>query len=178
MKNKKLLLISFIFILIFCSCQKSTTTPIDEFDIELSDGNAIISGYHGSNVDIIIPSQTKERQITEIGKDAFMSYDLKSLVISEGITTIGERAFYKCAQLESVKLPNTLETILDYAFANCENLKEIHIPENVKNLSEHSIGYRKYTNVDPLKYEITIYGKAGSKAEEYAKKNNFTFILE
>ncbi len=189
MKSKKLLLILFLFVFILCSCQ---TTPIDEFDIELEDGNATISGYHGSSLDIIIPSHTENRQIKKIGKKAFKDYDLKTLTISEGITTIGKSAFSNCKQLESVKLPNTLETISDDAFINCDSLKEIHIPENVKNISEHSIGYELtwtddyysnsyYKDTDKNKdfpSSIKIYGKSGSTAEEYAKKNDFTFISE
>ncbi|MCL2507652.1 MAG: leucine-rich repeat domain-containing protein [Oscillospiraceae bacterium] len=56
---------------------------------------------------------------------------VKTLTIGSGITSIGERAFQNCYNLDTVSLPNSLLVIGDNAFALCMNLKSITIPPNV-----------------------------------------------
>lgn len=50
---------------------------------------------------------------------------IKSVVIGEGVTSIGEYAFYNCQWLTTVELPNTLSKIDDDAFRNCNALTTI-----------------------------------------------------
>jgi len=61
-------------------------------------------------------------------------YDLnsriKKIVISEGITELGESAFYMCGA-ESIDLPDTLTVVGDHAFCNCHNLTNITVPSEV-----------------------------------------------
>ena len=55
----------------------------------------------------------------------------KKLVISEGITRIGHRAFQNFQTLEVAELPNSLESIGQWAFQNCYDLTDVIMPENV-----------------------------------------------
>ena len=48
-----------------------------------------------------------------------------NLVIPEGVTKIGNDAFYDCKSLESVTLPKSLVEIGSEAFLGCESLKEV-----------------------------------------------------
>lgn len=50
------------------------------------------------------------------------------------VTYIGEKAFYNCAQLVSVTLPETLDSIGNNAFENCTGIASIIIPDNVKSI--------------------------------------------
>lgn len=63
--------------------------------------------------------------LTEIGDYAFRASDLKSVALPEGLTTIGNLAFYECVSLESVSLPASLTTMKRYAFAECEKLSSV-----------------------------------------------------
>ena len=56
---------------------------------------------------------------------------IKTVVIGEGVTTIGAYAFQKHAALQSVSLPDSLTNIYAGAFANCKALVSVEIPENV-----------------------------------------------
>ena len=52
---------------------------------------------------------------------------ITDLVISEGITSIGNNAFKNCGNLKSVKFPTTLNTVGSYAFHNCISLTSIDL---------------------------------------------------
>lgn len=54
--------------------------------------------------------------ITEIGDFAFARSGLTSIVIPEGVTSIGYGAFYHCDNLNQVTLPSTIEDIEPEAF--------------------------------------------------------------
>lgn len=56
---------------------------------------------------------------------------LRTLIIENGVTTIGESAFLACGNLERVTLPDSLQTIEESAFSGCVNLKSISIPSSV-----------------------------------------------
>lgn len=59
-----------------------------------------------------------------------------SLVLPDGLEAIGDRAFYGCAQLESVKLPANLKTIGEDAFVGCESLTRMFFPSGLTDVSD------------------------------------------
>ena len=80
--------------------------------------------------------------------DGFSTSEVKSIVVEEGVTTIGNYAFALFYEnLESVSLPESLISIGEYAFEGDfewldavnvygNNLKNIKIPKNVKKIGE------------------------------------------
>ena len=56
---------------------------------------------------------------------------IKTIIVEEGVTTIGARAFCPIAELREVTLPESVTSIGDAAFAACENLTTINIPSGV-----------------------------------------------
>lgn len=63
---------------------------------------------------------------------------IKYVLIEDGITSIGNDAFYQCYRMQHVYIPNTVTSIGSYAFAFCRHLEEIVIPESVKSIDEYS----------------------------------------
>ena len=57
-------------------------------------------------------------------------------IIPEGITTIGEKAFFQLLNLEKVKIPNTVTRIEDNAFSECFYLSDLNIPNSVENIGK------------------------------------------
>ena len=55
-----------------------------------------------------------------------------SIVIGEGITEVGERAFYWCKNCTSVSLPDSLIAIREYGFNNLRSLQEVTLPPNLR----------------------------------------------
>jgi len=67
---------------------------------------------------------------------------VKHIVVEEGVTTIGDRAFYNCSLLQDISLPSTLAAIGDYAFYGCdESLTSITIPNKVTTIGSDAFAY-------------------------------------
>lgn len=62
---------------------------------------------------------------------------LRSVVLPEGITSIGERAFYFCSSLTSLTVPDGVTSIGQSAFACCSGLTSITLPESLTTLGEY-----------------------------------------
>ena len=76
--------------------------------------------------------------ITSIGNYAFYGcYNLKEIVIKDGLESIGERAF-EYSLLKSIVLPNSLETIYESAFANCRNLISVKLGNSVTSIGNYA----------------------------------------
>ena len=58
------------------------------------------------------------------------------------------------------------------------SLKKINIPYSVKTIGDEAFGYICQNDEDVKMDDFTIYGKAGTTAETYAKGNGFKFIVE
>ncbi len=75
--------------------------------------------------------------VTSIGGDAFSGCkNLKSVTIPEGVTSIGEFAFDHCGILEDTTIPDSVTSIGKGAFEYCTSFKKITIPEGVTSIDE------------------------------------------
>lgn len=61
-------------------------------------------------------------------------YNLKEVVIPEGVTSIDYIAFVNCEKLQRVVLSDTVDTIGYCSFANCTSLSDITIPNSVNKI--------------------------------------------
>lgn len=71
---------------------------------------------------------------------------VKSITISNGITSIGNYAFAMFENAETVSIPESVTKIGDYAFYNCEKLQSFDIPENIMHIGDGSFYYSGYYN--------------------------------
>lgn len=63
----------------------------------------------------------------EYARNLYLNGTLVSeLVIPDGVTSIGEHAFYRCKSLTSVVIPDSVTEIGEYAFESCTNLKTVY----------------------------------------------------
>ena len=72
-------------------------------------------------------------------------YDIKRIIIGNGITTLGGRAFAGCSALTSVTISNSVTTIGEAAFHYCSALTSITIPNSVT-----EIGYSAFAGCSAL----------------------------
>ncbi len=74
---------------------------------------------------------TLSESLESIGEEAFRGSGIKEVRIPDSVTSIGERVFYYCENLENVVLPGGLKIIAEGMFTGCNSLKEIEIPNQV-----------------------------------------------
>ena len=76
-----------------------------------------------------------EDGVTGIGNAAFYGCSgLTSVTMGSKVTSIGESAFCGCTGLTGIVLPSSVTSIGEYAFSNCDSLTAIEIPEGVTTL--------------------------------------------
>jgi uncharacterized protein YjdB len=85
---------------------------------------------------------------------------ITTVVIEQGVTTIGDNAFEYCRALTSVTIPNSVTSIGTYAFEECNGLTSITIPASG---SVTSIGLGAFYNCNKLT-SATIPGSVTSIA--------------
>lgn len=104
------------------------------------DGTAVVTKvWPKPTGDIVIPSTLGGLKVTGVGKGAFSyrsSSVFRSVIIPDGVTSIGERAFYDCSGLTSVAIPSTVTNIGNWAFSGCRGLTSVTIPEGVTRIGE------------------------------------------
>ena len=59
---------------------------------------------------------------------------ITSVVIGDGVTTVGSYAFYKCINLTSVSLPDSIKIIKRRAFSETHSLASIELPANLETI--------------------------------------------
>ncbi len=122
-----------------------------DWEYEITDGEATVTKYTGSGVNVVIPESLGGCPVTSIGEWAF-SYcsSLTSVTIPEGVTSIGNSTFYNCSSLTSVTIPEGVTSIGNSAFSRCSGLTSVTIPESVT-----SIGNSVFSNCSSLE-SVTI----------------------
>ena len=66
----------------------------------------------------------------------YMNSSVKKVVIEDGVTSIGNWAFYKCTSLTTITIPDSVTSIGDWAFYKCTSLTTITIPDSVTSIGE------------------------------------------
>ncbi len=95
---------------------------------------------------------------------------IKSIVINDGITSIGDNAFHNGSNnivFESIEIPNSISRIGERAFAYCESLENIYIGKNVCNIGKEAFyktGY--YNNESNWESNVLYIGNYLIRAEE------------
>ena len=109
---------------------------------------------------------------------------LESITIPDNVTSIGRYTFYRSG-LTNITIPDSVKYIDSMAFVECPNLTSVTLGKGIVNIGKYAFGYSDY-NYRTEEYEkinnftISGYSYTGtesySKAEQYARNNEFTFV--
>lgn len=121
-----------------------------EFTLNTDGESYSVSGYSGTDTNVIIPVIYKGLSVTSIGDRAFYNCSsLESIIIPESVISIGYQSFYKCSSLITVKIPNNVTSISVQTFAGCSSLTSVVVSNSVT-----SIGQAAFSWCDSLE---TVY---------------------
>ncbi len=128
------------------------------------------SGFCGD--DVIWSYDTTTNTLTISGSGAMKDYNnnsptpwnndtpqIKKVVITEGVTTIGNGAFSACTSLSSVTIPNGVTTIGNWAFNGCSNLTSVSIPGSVISIGDGAFAVSSLSSVT-IPNSVTTIGNS------------------
>ena len=67
--------------------------------------------------------------------------EIKTAIIGDGVTSIGNNAFFNCGGLTSVEIPDSVTSIGYGAFSYCRGLTSVEIPDSVTNIGYSAFSY-------------------------------------
>lgn len=91
-------------------------TAAEDFLYTIKGDRVTITGYTGSDTDIVIPRYIEGKPVTAIGAYAFENASVKRVVLQAGVTSIAKNAFYWCGDLQEVHVPGSVTSISYDAF--------------------------------------------------------------
>lgn len=116
-----------------------------------------------------VTSNGVDCKVVAIGNSAFYGWGMTSLIIPEGIETIGADAFRYCDRLTKIVLPSTLTSIGTYAFYGSPNLLSVisHIQEPPaigKEMFMYQLSDYIYNSLSYFPTAATLYVPIGCKS--------------
>ena len=105
----------------------------------VSGGNATITKCSNASGEVTVPTTLGGYPVTAIYSAAFQNCTgLTSIIIPDGIISLGGRTFIGCSSLTNVTIGNTVTEIGSYAFQNCSALTTVTIGSSVKTIGAYA----------------------------------------
>lgn len=127
--------------------------------LEEENGEATIIGKCGDNLTWTL---TSDGVLTIDGTGKMFDYNsvppynispwyhntnITTLIVKEGVTSIGDYAFLGCYKISNISFPNSLTSIGYSAFDPCSGLTEITLPENLIYLGGYSLTSGNFSSI-------------------------------
>jgi hypothetical protein len=188
---------------LFPAVALATETEGQSEEISTSDpASTVASGTCGENVNWVLDT---DGVLTISGAGDMEGYswtsapwiqycsEIVSIVIEDGVTCIGNYAFYGCSSLTSVEIPDSVTHIGVYAFYHCDSLTGIEIPDSVTHIGDYAFcgcssltsfsvdsNNPNYTDIDGILFNkaqtTLIQYPAGKSGESYSIPGGVTKI--
>lgn len=81
---------------------------------------------------------------------------VKQVVIPDGVTIIGDHAFFRCNRLTAVDIPDSVREIGVNAFGYCSALKDIHLPNSITHIAMQAFSH--CTSLETIQLPASIQG--------------------
>ncbi|WP_164997147.1 leucine-rich repeat domain-containing protein [Clostridium minihomine] len=94
--------------------------------------SGVLTEYKGTDETVTIPEG-----VTSIGESAFYNKPIKQVVFPKSLKSIGGNAFIG-SNLTSADIPEGVTSIGDSAFASCMDLKEVKLPKSLSSIGNQA----------------------------------------
>ena len=138
---------------------KTTTVSISIYDPTNSwdvsaNGDGSVMAYYSTGVEsnynsglLVVTGQGQMKNYDgSLGKSPMKSIYAYKIVVEDGVTSIGNYAFWDAFVME-ISLPETLKTIGEYSFCDCDNLRSVTLPDSVTTVGSMAFYGLDYGNL-------------------------------
>ena len=113
-----------------------------ELTYAVIEGGLSITGYTGSNANVVIPSAIDGVPVIAIADAAFKDLTkMTSITIPASVVSIGADAFNNCDGLTTIEIPKGVTQISARAFYGCDGLKSVYLSDNVTEIGAAAFAY-------------------------------------
>ncbi|MCL1969839.1 MAG: leucine-rich repeat protein [Bacteroidetes bacterium] len=117
-------------------------------------------------------SRTFGEDTLPVWSDAIYRNLIKTVIIENTVTTIGDYAFTACSKLASVTIPNSITAIGESAFQFCSRLTSVIIPDSVITIGKDAFGNCSNLTSMIIGNSVTTIGEAA-----FSSCSNLTSII-
>ena len=118
----------------------SATTSFASLEVDGVEVSTVTTGYTFSTTG----EHTIKYTLTDPTRIFISTFNdipaLKTVVIPNSVTNIGDGAFQDCTGLTEVAIPNSVTSIGAWAFAWCESLTSVTRPDSVTSIGQNAFG--------------------------------------
>lgn len=144
----------------------------------VSENGVEITGYTGTDVNVVIPSVIDGKNVVSIGEWAFMDCSsITEVIIPESVVEIKAQAFFQCSSLINIIIPESVQIIGDDAFFGCTELVIMTVknPDTIFPKIKQIDFWGNSFFLDGIPLNTLLIGYAGSTTEEYANETGNSF---
>lgn len=110
------------------------------FETNTINGTAKVTGYEGTDTDVIVPSYissgNKSYKVIGLDADAFAGKEVKSVILSDYITELPDGAFENCTQLKEIS--GFFTVIGSNAFSGCTGLDKFTVSSGITKIGANA----------------------------------------
>ena len=100
----------------------STKEGTEGLIYEPYEGSYVVTGYSGSDVDVVIPDTYNDVPVVKVDHEVFANSDIQSIVLGRNVQKMGSHTFYGASMLKSITV--TSEGIDMGEIEGCHSLEE------------------------------------------------------
>ncbi|MFC1617589.1 leucine-rich repeat domain-containing protein [Candidatus Margulisiibacteriota bacterium] len=116
-----------------------------------------LSGYSGSEINIIIPEKYKGKPVRSIDSNAFKdNSSITSVFLPNTLNSLGYGAFHNCESLITANIPTSITQIESFTFSHCSNLASITIPNSITKIDSFAFEYCSKLTTITIPASVTI----------------------
>lgn len=150
-----------LLVLLLCNSWEVVHSQTVSFRYVVTNETVTITGYQGTDTDVVIPSTIEGRPVTRVAERAlYETASMVRLTVPDTVAMIEEEAFSRCLSLTEVALGTGLAVIGDSAFMSCSNLANVTLSTGLRNIGEGAFALTYKPKTVTIPATVTNIGPA------------------
>ncbi len=131
-----------------------------EYVYEENNDGIWLKKYMGEERIVHVPAEINGKPVLGLRNTFEGNTTIHEVILPEGITEIGDKAFYQCTALEMVNFPASLTRIGDNAFRGCTSLeRSIALPDGLKEIGDAAFSFCIFLEEIEIPGSVELFGK-------------------